>query len=128
MTPCNVMFHATSGALALHWQDGLEVRLEGPYLRAACKCAECEQQRRDGRQATAGTALLQALQPVGEHGVALRFSDGHARGIYPWAYLRRLAEDPCLEHWPARRGPHPAPVSRRYIGRDSHTPGHRRSP
>lgn len=90
-TPDRLMFHATSGALELHWPDGLDARLEGPLLRAACKCAECEQQRRSGHPPPGGTALLHELQPVGEHGLALAFSDGHARGIYPWAYLRSLA-------------------------------------
>jgi DUF971 family protein len=92
VTPHQVRFHAASGALELQWPDGLAARLEGPHLRAACKCAECEQQRRAGSSAASGTALLHELQPVGEHGLALGFSDGHARGIYPWAYLRQLAE------------------------------------
>lgn len=92
MTPSQVMFHAASGALELRWHDGLAARLDGPALRAACKCAGCEQQRRNGTPPEGGTALLHELQPVGEHGLALAFSDGHARGIYPWAYLRGLAQ------------------------------------
>lgn len=90
--PEQVHFHAASGALELQWPDGLNTRLEGPRLRAACKCAACEHARRQGLHASGGTALLLDLQPVGEHGLALAFSDGHARGIYPWAYLRTLAE------------------------------------
>lgn len=90
-TPQEVVFHAASGVLQLRWPDGLQGRLDGPRLRSACKCAECEQQRRQGRPPDGGTALLHELQPVGEHGLALAFSDGHARGIYPWAYLRQLA-------------------------------------
>ncbi len=91
-TPDQVLFHAASGALELRWVDGLQTRLEGPRLRAACKCAECEHQRRRDLPLHGGTALLLDLQAVGEHGLALAFSDGHTRGIYPWAYLRQLAE------------------------------------
>lgn len=33
---------------------------------------------------------ITAIEPAG-YGVQLVFSDGHARGIYPWAYLNALA-------------------------------------
>lgn len=92
MTPSALTFHAASGALALSWPDGRHACLPGPRLRAACKCAECEQGRRHGTAPSGGTAMLVDLQPVGDYGLALAFSDGHARGIYPWAYLRTLAE------------------------------------
>lgn len=91
-TPEQVVFHGTSGALELRWEDGGQARLEGPRLRAACKCAACEAQRRQGLAVAGGTALLLSLQAVGEHGLAMVFSDGHDRGIYPWAYLRQLAD------------------------------------
>ena len=47
-------------------------------------------------QHVGGTKILKtdvriiAVEPVG-YGVQLVFSDGHARGIYPWAYLAELA-------------------------------------
>jgi DUF971 family protein len=34
---------------------------------------------------------LAAAEPVGQYALNLRFSDGHERGIYPWALLRELA-------------------------------------
>jgi DUF971 family protein len=33
---------------------------------------------------------LVRIEPVGEQALNLGFSDGHDRGIYPWAYLRQL--------------------------------------
>ena len=33
---------------------------------------------------------ITAIEPAG-YGVQPVFSDGHARGIYPWAYLNALA-------------------------------------
>lgn len=90
--PQDVVLHQASGALALTWADGLAVRLKGPYLRAACRCAECEQARRHAPHAMPKTARLTALQPVGDKGLQLVFTDGHGRGIYPWRFLRQLAQ------------------------------------
>ncbi|MFX7796821.1 gamma-butyrobetaine hydroxylase-like domain-containing protein [Acinetobacter baumannii] len=39
--------------------------------------------------APADTRVM-AIEPAG-YGVQLIFNDGHARGIYPWAYLAELA-------------------------------------
>jgi len=94
--PTEIVWHQASGALSLAWADGREARFTAAALRAACKCAACEQRRRDGHPAAvpAGTALT-AIHPVGEMGVQLVFSDGHDRGIYPWPYLHQLALEPC---------------------------------
>jgi DUF971 family protein len=39
-----------------------------------------------------GLAGIDAL-PIGRYAIQLHFSDGHDRGIYPWAYLRELSGD-----------------------------------
>jgi DUF971 family protein len=72
-------------------------------LRACCRCAECEHLRRHGRAPTIADDIeLQRIEPVGEIGLPLFFSDGHRRGIFPWAYLHELAfgnlqaSDPAL--------------------------------
>lgn len=89
-------WHEASGVLALVWDDGCQARLSAARLRAACKCAGCEQLRRNGRppQAPAGTALAQ-INPIGQMGVQLVFADGHDRGIYPWPYLHQLSLEAC---------------------------------
>jgi DUF971 family protein len=79
--------------LRLRWPDGLEGALSAVVLRNACRCAACTHLRRRGAQAQHDTET--SLQQVAEFGVAglqLVFSDGHRRGIYPWQYLRQLAE------------------------------------
>ncbi|NRF71985.1 DUF971 domain-containing protein [Aquincola sp. S2] len=86
------MLHARSGALALGWADLGEQLLSGPRLRAACRCAGCEQGRRHGQPPQPDAAVrLERIDPVGEFGLQLHFSDGHERGLFPWAYLRELA-------------------------------------
>ncbi len=41
--------------------------------------------------ATDAELTLADAPPVGHYAVQLRFSDGHDRGVYPWAYLRELS-------------------------------------
>jgi DUF971 family protein len=31
------------------------------------------------------------VEPIGNYAVRLAFSDGHDRGIFPWAYLNEIA-------------------------------------
>ena len=31
------------------------------------------------------------IEPIGNYAVRLAFSDGHDRGIFPWAYLTEIA-------------------------------------
>ena len=79
-------------ALALHWHDRT-LALPAALLRAHCRCAECvAASRRGSPPAPDGALGLVNAIPVGHYAVQLRFSDGHERGIYPWAYLEALAD------------------------------------
>jgi DUF971 family protein len=61
-------------------------------LRAACRCATCKAAALQGQmQRPPAGVNLAAAEPVGQYALNLRFSDGHERGIYPWALLRELA-------------------------------------
>ncbi len=90
--PTDITDHRHSGVLEITWTDGKSSRLGHALLREQCRCAACEQQRRQGQgNPPASPGLrLETIEPVGEHGLNLGFSDGHDRGIYPWAYLRQL--------------------------------------
>jgi prepilin-type processing-associated H-X9-DG protein len=57
-----------------------------------CRCAICSRARFDGTfaPATQGVEIEQAT-PIGHYGLNIAFSDGHARGIFPFAYLAELA-------------------------------------
>ncbi len=93
VVPVEITDHRLSGVLEIAWSDGEHSRLPHALLREHCRCAACEQQRRQGQGSPrADPALrLERVEPVGEHGLNLAFSDGHDRGIYPWAYLRELS-------------------------------------
>ena len=79
--------------LELAWRDGKAAEVSAECLRAACRCAWCTRARIDGTFAASFDAItIDRLTPVGDYAINIAFSDGHARGIYPWAYLHRIAE------------------------------------
>jgi DUF971 family protein len=90
--PTNIAISDNLDFLDLTTAQG-EIRLSAERLRAACKCAHCVRARIDGvfRERFDGIALVQ-VSPIGDYAINLAFSDGHARGIYPWGYLLALNE------------------------------------
>ncbi|MDZ5604881.1 gamma-butyrobetaine hydroxylase-like domain-containing protein [Pseudomonas sp. RP23018S] len=61
-------------------------------LRQACPCSHCRAARLRGQGAAVrGRVRLERIELQG-YGVQMIFSDGHDRGIYPWAYLHGLLE------------------------------------
>jgi DUF971 family protein len=92
---------AASQALDVEWADGTIAELPYRMLRRRCPCAACRQQRNvAGPFEAAGEVQVTGIEPYGPNAVRLSFSDGHDRGIFPFAYLRELrgAEHPCREH------------------------------
>ena len=92
--PVELANHGASALLEIRWDDGSRSLLAHGLLRASCRCAGCVALRRAGRPVTEAAApiRLERVEPVGQQGLNLTFSDGHARGIFPWAYLRELAD------------------------------------
>jgi DUF971 family protein len=78
--------------LDLTMAQGERVAIAASRLRAGCKCAHCLRARIDGvfPDAFDGIAIVQ-IAPVGDYAINIGFSDGHARGIYPWGYLLQLS-------------------------------------
>jgi DUF971 family protein len=92
LPPAEIALGNRRSALLITWQGGEGVRLDAPVLRAGCRCADCTAARRHGRTiATVESISIATMRPVGRYAVNLGFSDGHARGIYPWSLLRELA-------------------------------------
>ena len=92
-TPTAITDHQRSGLLEITWGDGLVTQLPHALLRQRCRCAGCQQLARTGAAGplTSPALRLIHIETVSNQGLNLRFSDGHGRGIYPWAYLRELA-------------------------------------
>lgn len=79
----------SEGELALQWGEVRQV-ISHARLRGACPCSQCRAARlRGGISLVAEDVRIERIELQG-YGLQLMFSDGHDRGIYPWAYLREL--------------------------------------
>ena len=109
ITPAKVRVLLTEGkGLEIDWQDGHRSAWSFPWLRDACPCATClEERKNEGRKAGQPRPKAADLlpmytppaRPASAHGVgryALQFNwqDGHSGGIYSWEYLRRHCQCP----------------------------------
>lgn len=91
MKPLSIEHDADAGQTAIYWPDARVQKLDNALLRRSCRCADCVSIQRAGQAPAVATDLrLLRIVPVGSYAVQLVFSDGHERGIYPWAYLSAL--------------------------------------
>lgn len=110
VTPEKVRVLLTEGkGLEIDWVDGHKSAWSFVWLRDACPCATCvEERKNEGREIghskpKSGQLLPMykpAAKPASAHAVgryALQFNwlDGHSAGIYSWEYLRRNCQ--CAE-------------------------------
>ena len=73
-------------------ETGAVITLSAEELRAACRCAHCRRAQIDGVFAPEFPSVtIASVAPIGHYAINLGFSDGHARGIYPWSYLAELS-------------------------------------
>ncbi|MBW4043903.1 MAG: DUF971 domain-containing protein [Acidobacteria bacterium] len=102
--PLKVRVQKTEGTgMEIDWKDGHKSRWTFAWLRNACPCATCHEEReKAGRepgepkpQATSLLPMYQApprpdsVAPTGKYAISFHWNDGHTSGIYSWDYLRR---------------------------------------
>jgi DUF971 family protein len=87
--------HIPSGTLKILWNDGKQQHFTHAFLRTQCRCAHCKSNHLQGKgNGTLPPHLrITEIRPVGTYCMQLIFNDGHDRGIYPWLYLRDLANE-----------------------------------
>ena len=105
VTPKKVRVKRTEGTgVEIDWKDGHRSEWKFAWLRNACPCATCHEEREKAgrlpgepkpRQQTLLVmyeAPVKPLEvtPVGKYAVKFKWSDGHESGIYSWEYLRRV--------------------------------------
>jgi DUF971 family protein len=91
--PETIVLTADRSRLRLEWSNGEQVEVLAGNLRGACRCAWCTRARIDGNfGASLDAVAIDRLMPIGDYAINIAFSDGHNRGIYPWPYLRLLAQ------------------------------------
>lgn len=76
----------------VRWADGVTHRIPHRILRGYCPCATCQGHGGGIRFLEFGDPELRELKQLGNYALELGFGDGHATGIYSFAYLRRLGE------------------------------------
>jgi DUF971 family protein len=92
--PETVVLKADRLRLGLVWPNGEAAELAAGRLRAKRRCAWCTRARIDGSFAASfDDVAIERVAPVGDYAINITFSDGHARGIYPWTYLRTIAQE-----------------------------------
>ena len=112
--PKSVRVNLTEGTgMEIDWKDGHRSHYRFQWLRDACPCATCDEERekqgRDyGEPPRPASGLLMyrdparptAAEPVGRYAISFTWNDGHRTGIYTWDFLR--ANCPCEECKAAR--------------------------
>ena len=108
--PKSVLIHLTTGTgMEIEWKDGHRSVYTFAYLRDACPCALCEEERgKSGRKAGEAAKLAPGALPmfkpavkalaaeaVGKYALKFSWNDRHDLGIYSWFYLREVC--PCAE-------------------------------
>ena len=105
--PAKVRVDQTGGTgMRIEWRDGHVSEWNFAWLRAACPCATCHEERdREGRAPGAAkakpTSLLPMYEapprpvevtPVGKYALRFKWNDGHEAGLYSWDYLRNVCD------------------------------------
>jgi DUF971 family protein len=107
VTPLKVRVKKTEGTgVEIDWRDGHTSEWNFRWLRDACPCATCHDEREKAGRAPGeprpkAQALLMMYEapprpveitPVGKYAVKFKWNDGHEAGIYSWEYLRRVCQ------------------------------------
>ncbi len=106
-TPAKVRIALTEGTgVDILWKDGHRSYWSFPYLRDACPCATCHEEReKSGRAPGEPKPAPKQMFPIytpparpleahaaGRYAIKFTWADGHQSGIYSWDFLRRLDE------------------------------------
>jgi DUF971 family protein len=113
--PKSVKVNLTTGTgMDIEWGDGHVSHYGFVFLRDACPCAMCEDERgKAGRQygeapkpAPGALPMFKAVarvvsaEGVGKYAIKFKWNDDHDLGIYSWKFLREVC--PCEECRAAR--------------------------
>ncbi len=90
--PTEIKLHQKSRELELAFDNGREFRLPCEFLRVYSPSAEVRGHGpgQETLQVGKKDVTIDAIEPVGNYAVVLRFSDGHDSGIYSWDYFYDL--------------------------------------
>ena len=92
MVPTEIRLERGRSRLSVTWDNGTTDAFPAPLLREKARDANSVRFAVNGWAVPAAPDLtITAVEPIGNYAVRLAFSDGHDRGIFPWAYLTEIA-------------------------------------
>lgn len=109
VTPAKVRVLLSEGkGVEIDWKDGHKSAWSFAWLRDACPCATCVDERRNegrrpGQSQKKPNELLPMYKPpakpasahaVGHYALQFDWLDGHSAGVYSWEYMRRNCQCP----------------------------------
>jgi DUF971 family protein len=100
---------STGSGMDIEWRDGHVSHYAFVFLRDACPCAMCNEereksQRKPGQPPKLAPGTLPMFKPaakpvsaegIGKYAIRFKWNDDHDLGIYSWKYLREVC--PCAE-------------------------------
>ena len=91
-SPTDLILHRASHTLEVAFGTGERFTRPCEYLRVHSPSAEVQGHGPGQQVLVPGKrdVNIDAIEPVGNYGVLLRFSDGHATGIFSWSTLYEL--------------------------------------
>ena len=92
MIPLELKISAERRSLTVTWDDGNRSFIPASLLRARSRAAQQIRSDIDEIDRSFDEVTVTNAEAVGSYAVRLVFSDGHDRGIYPWRYLREIAD------------------------------------
>lgn len=108
--PKSVTVNITTGdGVDIEWKDGHHSHYSFVFLRDACPCALCDDEREKSKREPgeppkpkpgALPMFKEKAKPisaegVGKYAIKFNWNDGHELGIYSWQFLRDVC--PCEE-------------------------------
>jgi len=92
--PTKIKLHRRSQVLELVY-DHTCFELPAEYLRVYSPSAEVKGHGKGQEVLQSGkrSVAITGIEPQGNYGIKLIFSDGHDTGIYSWQYLHHLGSD-----------------------------------
>ena len=106
--PQSVKVNLTTGSgVDIEWKDGHRSHYTFAFLRDACPCALCDDERAKSGRAPGEppkpapgllpiykpAAKPESAEPIGKYAIRFKWNDGHDLGIYSWQFLREVC--PC---------------------------------
>ena len=93
--PIELRLRKDRKTLTVTFDNGEQFALPAEYLRVLSPSAEVQGHGPADRKTVGGKREvgIDRVEPVGNYAVRLVFDDGHATGIYSWAYLHELGRE-----------------------------------